>query len=139
MPLEYLANYVLRTRAMAPRTAASIMSIQVRSAGMLLPGRMGTVDVLLLFAGTGSRRARLTVAVFESVPAEATGGALIVNVIGFAAPTARVGSVHVTTPATLLQVQPVPVALTKVEPAGSVSLTDTFDACDGPRFETASV
>src|SRR4029077_5381928 len=122
-----------------PSTAASIMSIHLLSAGMALPGRRGTVFVLLLFAGTGSAEELLTVAVFESVPGDTTGGALIVKEIGLADPTARVGSVQVTTPALKLQIQPVPEALTKVDPAGSVSLTETLDAVLGPRFETETV
>ena len=46
-----------------------------------MPGRIGTFFVLLLFAGFVSVVALLTVAVFESVPADATGGALNVRLI----------------------------------------------------------
>ena len=87
--------------------------------------------MLLLFPGVGSVEAAEIVAVFDSVPGTATGGALKVSVIEGAAPTARLGAVHVTTPATLLHVQPVPAALTKVAPAGSVSETETLAAGAG--------
>jgi hypothetical protein len=124
---------------MSVRTAASITSIHVLNAGIWLPGRIGTLFVLLLFGGVVSVVALLTVAVFESVPADATGGALNVRLITGAAPTGSVATVHVTVPATLLQVQPVPEALTNVEPAGRVSTTETVLACEGPLFVTASV
>src|SRR5580765_3151845 len=100
---------------------------------------MGTDAVLLLLAGVGSEVAADTVAVFDSVPGATTGGAVIVRVIGAAGPTASVGIVQVTTPAANPQVQPAPVALTKPEPAGSVSLTLTVVAVEGPLFVTAMV
>jgi hypothetical protein len=93
---------------------------------------MWTFDVLLLLPGLGSVVADDTVAVFKSVPDLDTVGAMIVSVIGGAAPTASEGLVHVTVPAANPQVQPVPVALTKLEPAGSTSVTVTENAVSGP-------
>src|SRR5262245_11140231 len=46
---------------------------------------------------------------------------------------------HVTVPDELLQFQLVPVALTKVTPAGSVSTTLTADASSGPALLTPIV
>ena len=83
------------------------------------------VAVLLLLPGTGSDVADDTVAVFEMSSECFTGGAVIVRVIGAAGPTGSDGMVQVTTPAANPQVQPVPVALTKPEPAGRGSVTDT--------------
>jgi hypothetical protein len=111
----------------------------VLNAGIWLPGKMGTELVLLLFAGFVSVVELLTVAVFESVPAETTAGATIVRLMTGAAPVGSVATVQVTTPATLLHVQPLPEALTKDAPAGSVSVTETVFATEGPAFETASV
>ena len=55
-----------------------------------------------------------------------------------AVPRAKVARVQVTTPATWPQVQPAPEALTKLRPAGIVSVTLTPVACEGPRFSTLS-
>lgn len=95
-----------------------------------------TTAVLELFPGVGSLVADETVAVFEKVP---VGGAVMLMVIGLAGPTARVGIVHVTVPATWLHVQPVPVAETKEGPTGSTSDTLTVDAEPGPALLTFSV
>src|SRR5258706_14943867 len=97
------------------------------------------VAVLLLFPGTGSDVADDTVAVFETSADFVTGGAVITSVIGAAGPTASVGVVQVTTPAANPQLHPAPVALTKPEPAGSGSVTETDDAAVGPLFVTARV
>ena len=68
-------------------------------------------------------------------------GALTMIVIFGADPGARLPPVrlHVTVPETLLQVQFVPVALTNVVPAGSVSTTDTAEASFGPALLTPIV
>src|SRR5205807_1278847 len=95
--------------------------------------------VLLLFPGTGSDVADETVAVFETSWDLVTGGAVITSVIGGADPTASVGVVQVTTPAANPQLHPAPVALTKPEPAGSGSVTETDAAAVGPLFVTARV
>ena len=91
-----------------------------------------------MFAGFVSAVALLTVAVIPRVPGEDTFGAIIVRLITGAGPTGSEGTVQVTTPATLLHVQPVPDALTKEEPAGRVVTTETEAAGEGPRFETES-
>ena len=80
-----------------------------------------------------------TVALFVIDPALA--GAVTVIVMFGAAPGARLPPVrlHVTVPDALLQVQFVPVALTKPTPAGSVSTTLTADASSGPAFDTPIV
>ncbi len=65
------------------------MSIIMLRAGMSACGSSGTVLVLLLFPGVGSVVELLTVAVLERVPGVAVAGALIVRVMGVAAPTAR--------------------------------------------------
>ena len=69
------------------------------------------------------------------------GRAVTTIVIGGAAPGGRLPPVRlqVTVPDALLQFQFVPVALTKVVPAGSVSTTLTADASSGPALLTASV
>src|SRR5450631_4438027 len=92
------------------------------------------VEVLL--AGTGSAVAEETTAVSVRVPA--CGGAVTVTVmVGAVVPVARVGRVQVTeTLPAFVQVQPVPVADTKVTPAGRVSVTDTDAASDGPLSVT---
>lgn len=118
---------------------ASSISVQAPNAGIFVDGWIGTVAVLLLLLEFESTPALLTVAVLDSVPGEETAGAEIVSVMGAAGPGASVGIVHVTTPAAKPQVQPVPDAVRKLAPAGSVSLTETADAGVAPRFETASV
>src|SRR3954447_14646003 len=68
-------------------------------------------------------------------------GAVTTTVMFGAAPGARLPPVRlqVTVPDALLQVQFVPVALTKVVPAGSVSTTLTADASSGPALLTPIV
>src|SRR5882672_5170401 len=94
------------------------------------------VAVAVLLAWLLSLVAELTVAVFVMVPAS---DAVTVMVMAGAAPGARLARVQVTTPPAWLQVQPLPVALTKVTPAGSVSLTLTEVAVLGPALLTLSV
>src|SRR5262245_48331455 len=64
-------------------------------------------------------------------------GEVTAMVIGCAAPTSRLAAGQVTVPPTSPQVQPEPVAETKVRPAGSTSVTLTEVAVLGPAFETA--
>src|SRR5207244_3583435 len=80
-----------------------------------------------------------TVALFVIVPGAL--GAVTVIVIGGASPAGPVPAarfppvrLQVTVPETLLHVQFVPVALTNVVPAGSVSTTFTADASSGPAL-----
>src|SRR5260370_280158 len=100
---------------------------------------MWTLEVLLLLPGSGSVVADDTVAGLESVTDFDTVGVMIDSVIAGAVPTASDGLVQVTVPAANPQLQPAPVALTKPEPAGSVSLTETDDAASGPLFVTLRV
>jgi len=86
-----------------------------------------------LFAEAGSFVAELTEAVFAAVPAD--GGAVIATVIAGAAPEASDGRAQVTVVVPLHD-QPVPDAETNDAPAGSVSVTDTSVAVEGPPFET---
>ena len=65
-------------------------------------------------------------------------GAVIATVIAGAAPEASDGRVHVTV-VVPLQDHPVPEAETSAAPAGSVSVTETSEAVEGPPFETWSV
>ena len=92
----------------------------------------------VLFAGFGSAVVDDTEAVLVSVAI--CGGAVTTTVIvGAVAPVASAGRVQVTeTLPALVQVQPVPVADTKVTPPGRVSVTERFAASDGPLFTTTS-
>jgi hypothetical protein len=82
-----------------------------------------------------------TVALFVIVFGGTVVGAVTTIVMLGAAPGARLPPVllHVTVPDALLQFQFVPVALTNVTPAGSVSTTFTAEASLGPAFETPIV
>ena len=75
-----------------------------------------------------------TVAEFRAVPA----GAVTITVMGGAVTMSIVGRVQ-STSGDPLQVQPSPVADTRVAPAGSVSLTVTLTACERPALATVSV
>ena len=94
--------------------------------------------VAVLLPAFGSAVAADTTAV--SVSEAAWAGAVTVTVIvGAVAPVASEALVHVTDTLPLLtHDQPVPVALTKVMPAGSVSVTDTAVASEGPLSTTTS-
>jgi hypothetical protein len=98
---------------------------------------VATVEVLL--AGFGSAVVEDTDAVLDS--AAACAGAVTTTVInGAVAPVANVALVHVTdTLPALVHTQPVPDADTNVTPAGSVSVTDTLPASDGPASATVNV
>jgi hypothetical protein len=64
-----------------------------------------------------------------------TGAVTVIVIVGAVAPAARVGRVQLTeTFPTFVHVHPVPLAETKVTPAGRVSATATFAASDGPMF-----
>ena len=92
----------------------------------------------VLFRGFGSAVVDEMMAVL--VNDAAWGGAVTTTVmVGAVAPVASVGLVQVTeTLPTFVQVQPDPVAETKVTPAGSVSATDRVAPSDGPAFATTS-
>ena len=61
----------------------------------------------------------------------------MIVIVGAVAPLARVARVHVTeTLPVFVHAQPPPAADTKVTPAGSVSVTLTDAASDGPAFCT---
>ena len=94
--------------------------------------------VEVLFPGFGSAVGLDTVTLFVNVPACA--GAVTTTVMGALAPAARSARVQVTDVfATFVHTQPVPTADTKVTPAGSVSVTETLAASDGPALATARV
>ena len=96
------------------------------------------VTVALLFVVFGSGVAELIDAVFEIEPPFA--GASSVIVIVSVPPAANDAAVHVTVPVASEQENVPPlVALTKVDPAGSVSVTTALLAADEPAFATASV
>src|SRR5262245_15858792 len=115
-------------------TPPSLLSTARSAAGAAVTV-VGSVSVLL--PGTGSLSAALTDAVLLRFPAR--GGASTTIVMTGAAPTARLGRVHVTTPAASPHAQPVPPALWKTTPAGSVSATETAEAGAGPALATTSV
>src|SRR5450631_2409260 len=92
----------------------------------------------VLLAGGGSAVVELTLAVLDNVVAWA-GAVTVTVIVGAVAPVASVGRVQVTeTLPVLVQVQPVPVAETKVTPAGRVSVTETAVASDGPLLLVTS-
>ena len=128
----------------APTTVAAV-SCRVSPAHTAPPlpaaGAAGTAFTVVdaeaeLFAEDGSFVEDDTAAVFKAVPAD--GGAVIATVIAGAAPEASDGRVHVTVVVPLHD-QPVPEAETNDAPAGSVSVTDTSEAVEGPAFEIWSV
>ena len=93
----------------------------------------GALVLLLVF---GSPVVALTEAEFERVAPWA--GAVTEIVMVEVVLAARLAVVQVTV-AVPLQLQPVPLALTNVTPAGSVSLTLTVDAVSGPALLIFSV
>src|SRR5439155_1035324 len=116
----------------------------VASPGTLLviarsAARTVVVAMAVLLAGLGSRVAELTVAVLVIVPPSL--GAVTTIVMGSAAPGGRLlARLQVTLALVPLHVQPVPEALWKVTPAGSVSVTVIGAAAVlGPALLTASV
>lgn len=92
----------------------------------------------VLLARFGSAVAAPTVARFVRV-APWAGAVTTIVMVGAVAPVASAGLVQVTdTFPELVQTHPVPVAETNVTPAGSVSVTDSVAAFDGPAFATTS-
>ena len=89
-----------------------------------------------LLPGTGSLVVAATVAVSVRV-APCAGAVTTTAIVGAVTPAASAGRVQVaeTLPA-FEQTQPTPVALTKVTPAGRVSVTVRFAASDGPLSTT---
>ena len=93
---------------------------------------VGTGGVTL-FVGTGSGVGEPTLAKFVSEP---VAGAVTVTVRFVDCAARSVPKFHVTRP---LAFAPLPLALTNVTLAGSVSVTMTLLAEDGPKFETVMV
>ena len=90
----------------------------------------------VLFAGKGSAVADETEAVSDMLAA-CTGAVTTTAIVGAVAAAASAGRVHVIEAlAALMQVHPAPVAATNVTPAGSVSVTETPAASDGPLSTT---
>jgi hypothetical protein len=115
-----------------------VVTVLFVPAGALLAAVTVVVAVAVLLPGVSSFGDE-KVAVLVIYPAVA--GAVTTIVKFGAAPGARFPPVrlHVTVPDALLQVQFVPVALTKVTPLGSVSTTLTADASSGPALLTPIV
>ena len=87
-----------------------------------------TTGGVTLFVEFGSPVGELTLAVLVSEP---LAGAVTVTVTLLTWPLANVPNVQLTTP---LLLAPPPLALTKLTPAGKVSVTTTLLALDGPKF-----
>ena len=85
---------------------------------------------VMLFVLFGSTVGEFTPATLVNEP---LAGALTVTVILLIWPLAKVPNVQLTTP---LLLAPPPLALTNVTPKGSVSVTTTLLALDGPKFVT---
>ncbi len=109
-------------------------------AAALLPKPRSATDVTVvltggvtLFVESGSLVGEATLAVLFSVPLV---GAVTVTVTLLTAPLASVPNDQFTTP---LLSMPLPLADTKVTPAGKVSVTTTLLAVDGPKFVTEIV
>ena len=95
------------------------------------------VALAVLLERTGSNWSPETVAVFVIDPAVA--GAVTTMVIELLAPTASAGNEQFTVRPEGTHTQPVPVALTRATPAGSVSVTLMLVAGLGPRLLTFKV
>lgn len=91
----------------------------------------------VLFALSGSGVVEAIAAVVVIVPPAA--GAFAVTVIAGAAPVASVARVHVTVGDTKPHVQPVPLAITLVTPAGIVTVAVSDEAAFGPALLTVAV
>src|SRR2546423_1651701 len=96
------------------------------------------VAVAVLLPVLGSGVTDVTVAVLVIVPV-VVGLTVTTIVIVVVAAAARLARVQVTVPLDWLHVQPAPAALTKVTPAGRVSVTVTLVAPVGPPLVTVSV
>ena len=104
--------------------AAAVLPRPTSATGVTLV-TTGEVTLFVLF---GSPVGELTPAVFVSEP---LAGAATVTVTLLTWPLANVPRLQLTTP---LVFTPPPVALTNVTPKGSVSVTTTLLALDGPKF-----
>src|SRR5437016_3132369 len=121
------------------------------------PGLTGSGEALLVIERSATARTMVvTVALrllagFESTSWASTVAALVIGPPSLGAVTvivivegvlpvgARLARVHVTLALVPLHVQPAPLALWKVTPAGSVSVTVTLLAVEGPALLTLSV
>src|SRR5438093_51107 len=96
-------------------------------------------SVAVLLDELGSEVDALTVAVLEIVPPSLGALTVIVIVEDVLPVRASLSHWHVTLAVVPLHVQPAPLALWKVTPAGSVSVTVTLLAVEGPALLTLSV
>jgi hypothetical protein len=124
-----------------PKFVTDIVYTRLLDAGTLaapvLPRPTSATGVTVVMTGAvtlfvllGSTVGELALAVFVSVP---LAGAVTVTVTLLIWPLVKVPNVQLTTP---LLLAPPPVALTKLTPAGNVSVTTTLLALDGPKFVT---
>jgi hypothetical protein len=118
---------IVYTRLLVAGTVAEPVLPRPTSATGATVVMTGTVT---LFVEFGSTVGELTLAVFVSVP---LAGAATVTVRLLTWPLVKTPRLQLTTP---LVFTPPPVALTKLTPAGSVSVTTTLLALDGPKFVT---
>src|SRR5256885_2236114 len=129
------------TQFWRPASPPSLVPLALRSLN-LVPERLDTVVVAVAVSFPGVLSlGEDTVALLVIVPVGTAGVVVTVTVIvmfGASVPAAGFPPVrlHVTVPEALLQFQFVPVALTKVTPAGSVSTTLTAEASSGPPLWT---
>src|SRR5438132_920647 len=112
---------------------AVLLAALVSSAGLLAVTVAEFVSTVPLAVFGGTR-----VAVLVIVPV-VVGLTVTTIVIVVVAAAARLARVQVTVPLDWLHVQPAPAALTKVTPAGRVSVTVTLVAPVGPPLVTVSV
>src|SRR5450631_41206 len=121
---------------MSVPTVTCLGPVFTRDRSATAPTAVLTLEELL--AGSGSGVVLETAAVLDS--SAACSGAVTTTVIAAAdVPVARDGAVQVTETLTaLVQVQPGPAADTKLTPAGSVSVTETALASEGPALATVS-
>ena len=103
----------------------------------MIPKSADAVTALVTLPVTVTASLLDTLAVLVMLPPLA--GAVTERKINGAGHTPKPALLHVTTPALLLQVQPVPSAPLYAVPAGNVSVTLTFVAVLGPAFDTAIV
>jgi hypothetical protein len=113
----------------AKTLAAAVLPMPTSATGVTLVTTGGVMLLVLL----GSSVGELTLATFVSEP---LAGAVTVTITLLTWPFAKVPKVQFTTP---LLLAPPPLALTKLTPAGNVSVTVTLLALDGPKFVTEIV
>jgi hypothetical protein len=121
---------IVYTRLLLAKTLAAAVFPRPTSATGVTVVMTGGVMLLVLF---GSPVGELTLAVLVNVP---LAGAVTVTVTVLTWPFVKVPKVQFTTP---LLLAPPPLALTKLAPAGNVSVTVTLLALDGPKFVTEIV